>query len=256
MAWWAKWMFWATAATTVITAAALWAIIRTLQHTRRAADAAADTVSAARDTIAVTREIGAVQTRAWLSVEIGLSSAQRGTTHFGVDGVYFKVFCIVKNHGHSPAMAVSSHAEACLMGDGRRPDFILRDFCERHPIMPDHNGEAVFPGAEYQANPVIFLPFSDIDESLSDPDSPAIFPLIYGCINYSTYGIEGMRQTGFASHLVTENSGRPVVIMGGDRKWLNEKLVLTSPKLQQPINSIASKRIALSIHAPSWTWCV
>ena len=76
MAFWAKAMTLATVATVILTAAALWAIVRTLHHTRRAADAADGmltearaTTKAAQDTILVTREIGQAQTRAYVSVE-------------------------------------------------------------------------------------------------------------------------------------------------------------------------------------------
>jgi len=143
--------------------------------------------------------------------------------------VYFKVLCTVKNHGHSPALAVSVRVETCLLGDGRRPEFILRNFCETLRIKPDHDGDAVFPSAEIQTIFMTFLPFGDIDRSLSGREFPAIFSLIYGCINYSVHGIKGVRQTGFASHLAIEGNGELLVIRGNDREWLNEKFVLTSP---------------------------
>ncbi|CAD7036200.1 hypothetical protein RHAB21_02495 [Pseudorhizobium halotolerans] len=52
MATWAMWMFWATFLTVLLTFAALVAVIRTLHHTRRAADYARDMVDEAKSTTA------------------------------------------------------------------------------------------------------------------------------------------------------------------------------------------------------------
>lgn len=52
MADWAKGMFWASVATVLLTFAALIAIIKTLKHTKRAADYASDMVKEAKDTTA------------------------------------------------------------------------------------------------------------------------------------------------------------------------------------------------------------
>lgn len=56
MAKWAMWMFWATFATVLLTFAALAAIIRTLHHTRRAADYAKDMVAEAKETTKAARD--------------------------------------------------------------------------------------------------------------------------------------------------------------------------------------------------------
>lgn len=75
MALWAKRMFFATLATVVLTFIALFAIIKTPKHTRRAADSAmimavetGRATKAARAAVAVTREIGEIQTRAYVGV--------------------------------------------------------------------------------------------------------------------------------------------------------------------------------------------
>lgn len=76
MAWWAKLMFYASAATVFLTFLALIAIVRTLHHTRRAADSAdgmlneaKETTKAARDSVNVAREIGFLQASAYVSVK-------------------------------------------------------------------------------------------------------------------------------------------------------------------------------------------
>lgn len=76
MAHWAKLMFYAAFASTFLTALALWAIIRTLHHTKRAAVAsegmleeARATTAAAKETIKVTRAMGEAQTKAYITVK-------------------------------------------------------------------------------------------------------------------------------------------------------------------------------------------
>lgn len=73
MAFWAKGMFWATVAAVILTLAALIAIIRTLHHTRRAADAAHEmageaklATAAARESVLETRRMGEAQVRAYM----------------------------------------------------------------------------------------------------------------------------------------------------------------------------------------------
>lgn len=75
MVWWAELMFYATAATVLLTGIALVAIIRTLHHTRRAAESAEGmlveargTTIAAKDSVKETRDIGEAQVRAYISV--------------------------------------------------------------------------------------------------------------------------------------------------------------------------------------------
>lgn len=78
MAWWAELMFYATSATVALTAVALFAIVRTLHHTRRAADytegmliEAKETTKAALRTVAVTESIGERQLRPYITYDSG-----------------------------------------------------------------------------------------------------------------------------------------------------------------------------------------
>lgn len=77
MALWAEGMFYANLFTTIISALALIAIVCTLRHTKRAADASVDmvaeakaTTTAAQATVDVTRQIGQAQTRAYLDLSV------------------------------------------------------------------------------------------------------------------------------------------------------------------------------------------
>lgn len=109
MAWWAELMFYASAATVVLTFFALVAILRTLHHTRRAADytegmlgEAKQTTVAARDTVTETRRIGEAQVKAYLSIKAAKAFIDEK------DGIVFDV--TVRNFGQSPAKDVHAIA--------------------------------------------------------------------------------------------------------------------------------------------------
>ncbi|MEP2890460.1 hypothetical protein [Tateyamaria sp.] len=87
MAKWAELMFYA--ATVALTLAALFAIVRTLHHTRRAADSSERMASD-------TQKIGPAQVRAYVSVEQATGALHEPTRVFGVT---FRI----RNNGQSPA---------------------------------------------------------------------------------------------------------------------------------------------------------
>lgn len=100
MAEWARLMFYATAATVLLTFAALAAIIRTLHHTRRAADYTEDMLIEAKATIAEAmsaNQIMRAEQRPWLKL-----SCKYGTEHgWGKTGLVCKIFA--ENIGQRPA---------------------------------------------------------------------------------------------------------------------------------------------------------
>ena len=104
----AELMFYATTATVLLTALALWAIVRTLHHTRRAADSAdgmltearAATV-AAQESLAVNQQVGQAQVRAYIAVrDVRIQSAS------AKDDIGIDVWFDLKNNGQTPAMEV------------------------------------------------------------------------------------------------------------------------------------------------------
>lgn len=117
MALWAFWMFIATAATVFLTAAALIAIIRTLHHTKRAADYAAKMVDEAKattkaaeasvvqaqKTIDLTRLALIATDRAWLTVQTKLTKP----LVFGDGEFKISAKLTVTNIGKSPATHVT-----------------------------------------------------------------------------------------------------------------------------------------------------
>lgn len=103
MAFWAKAMFWATAGTVVLTLLALLALIRTLHHTRRAADYAKDMVDEAKNTttaavesLRLTEKHGRAQLRAYLTLK---ECSVPDSIPDGFLGVRF----LVENSGQTPA---------------------------------------------------------------------------------------------------------------------------------------------------------
>ncbi len=88
MAQWAEWMFYAAAATVALTLAALFAIIRTLVHTRRAADYTRDMlVEAEKSTAAAI--LAASSERAWMGRgDISSGSAEQVETENGIESGY------------------------------------------------------------------------------------------------------------------------------------------------------------------------
>jgi len=105
MAFWAKFMFWATVAAVIVTGMGVALVGFTLRHTRRAADYAGDmvkeaklTTAAANETISVTRDIGQKQARAY----VGIGTV---TVKMNDDGIIGAVVEI-ENTGQTPALNV------------------------------------------------------------------------------------------------------------------------------------------------------
>lgn len=103
MAFWTAPMFWASGVTVVLTFAALLALIRTLHHTRRAADYAKDmtdeakaTTEAAVKSLALTESHGRAQLRAYVTLK------EAAVPESVPDG-YLGVKLVIENCGQTPA---------------------------------------------------------------------------------------------------------------------------------------------------------
>lgn len=109
---WSELMFYAATASLFLTFFALLAIIRTLHHTRRAADSSVElaeearvTTKAALETVAVTREIGARQLRPYLAFHSGT------VKQLGVQGSkerFLELDICFRNCGVSPAVITAT----------------------------------------------------------------------------------------------------------------------------------------------------
>jgi len=127
MAQWAESMFYATAATVALTLAALFAIVRTLHHTRRAADYTGDmlteaqaTTKAAQASIELTRDMAEIELRAHL-VPFGVRVLTEFTNE-KISGYLFQV--IVKNTGQTPAKMGITTGE--IFADDQKISFFPR----------------------------------------------------------------------------------------------------------------------------------
>lgn len=154
MAHWAKLMFFATLATVLLTFAALAAIIRTLHHTRRAADYAEDMVEQARTTNTIAQEANETtrlalvnDKRAWLSIE---AFSVIGPTIFRKDVLGFKIKVVIKNLGQTPAKDVWVESVSIYLSE-KDESFPERIASHKKAMRrkPENFGIILFPGDTY-----------------------------------------------------------------------------------------------------------
>ena len=94
----------------------------------------------------------------------------------------------------------------------------------------DHDAEAIFPGVAIQFNHHVFLPDADIEASMLDKDFKMILPIIYGCLNYKSPHVEGIRQTRFSYDVCSINEDGSVEVLMPDKPdWLDKRIGLVGP---------------------------
>ncbi len=224
MAQWAKYSFFVTLAGLILSGGGLIALLASLRHTRAATQAAENAVKVAQETFAA-------ESRAWVSLACTLSRPERGCTQDGRDGIYFNVQCVAKNHGVSPATSVSFHAEIALVNiNTPSPEEILAKYCENIRARADHDAEAIFPDVSINTTHMVFVSLADIEADLATKDFKMIAPIVFGCLNYKSPYLPGVRQTRFQYHVVTLNEqGQAFVVNPTDPNWLEKPLVLSGP---------------------------
>ncbi len=155
MAWWAELMFYATAGTVVLTFVALVAIIRTLHHTRRAADYTRDMLAQAE--LTTEAAIAAVGTeRAWLTMA---QIATQGPTNIEdvSTGKTFnnaiRIMLTWENTGRSPAIKVATRAfvEVRRGADSQ----VIASFDDVQFSEQDHQGAVGVGQRAYGGTPII-----------------------------------------------------------------------------------------------------
>jgi hypothetical protein len=99
MAFWAKWMAWLTGWAIIVTVIGIILVALTLHETRRATKAATQAAEAADAAVTVTREIGAIQTRAYVAISDAFYSGLE-------EGGLLKLSVVYKNVGQTPARHV------------------------------------------------------------------------------------------------------------------------------------------------------
>jgi hypothetical protein len=141
MAWWAELMFYAAAASVILTLAALYAIIRTLHHTRRAADytqgmliEAKSTTNAAQETVAITRRVGFTQTRPYVGFADMIGKLS--------DDGRIVVWAQLRNFGNTPAINVKATLEAQIVEGEELGSFSFKKkkYATQSDIFPGNAG--------------------------------------------------------------------------------------------------------------------
>ena len=157
MAHWAKWMFFATFATVVLTFAALAAIIRTLHHTRRAADSA-------DQMLVESQHATSAASRAWLTIK-----PKRFEIIIERDGgIGVCVDCLLANEGKSPAFDIGTDFLAVAQADNMaiNKGDLVRNFaaeCWAAEKLPKSTRMAM-PGDEYERSACPSVAFFDHEE--------------------------------------------------------------------------------------------
>ena len=208
----------------LLSAGGLIALLASLRLNRKA-------VKAADSAVVVARESNAAQSRAWVSTICKLGPPNRSKTHLGVEGIYFEVTATAQNHGNSPATSVSFHAEISLLGpkSGSIHEK-MTEYANRIRMRADSEAEAIFPGSTAEVGHMVFLPLPDIEESMNGKEFKMIAPVVYGCLNYKSPHVEGVRQTRFAYQLASVNElDKAMVIRPDQVDWLEKTILLQLP---------------------------
>jgi hypothetical protein len=106
---------------------------------------------------------------------------------------------------------------------------IMAAYCDGIRVRANREAEAVFPGVSHRSGHMVFLAQNEIDAAMAGQDFKMIAPIVYGCLNYKSPHVEGIRQTRFAYHLSSANENGAVVIMPNEPDWLQKPILLTSP---------------------------
>ncbi|MER9223010.1 hypothetical protein NKI48_29780 [Mesorhizobium sp. M0644] len=197
MAFWSEWMFWISAASVVLSAAALVALYTSLRQTRTA--------------IRVTREIGEVQTRAFIVIKAAQCLIYNaGSEAEPIDRVQFKV--TAKVCGQTPAQDVSTRFEIKAHFSGAKAD--------DNYDSPDAYFGGMVPNDEFDAAALSWPLGDEHDDILM---AQRAFEL-RGVITYRPVTGESLRRTEFAyyfgEHGKLASEGRdllPIPILDGLR---------------------------------------
>lgn len=217
-------MFYVAVVNVFVSACAFAALVYSSWQTRRSS-------RAAEDAVRVARSASEAQSRAWISINCVLGPPRRGRTQEQTDGIYFTVVCRARNHGGSPATSITFHAEVGLIGPGHlQPEEIMCEYCDKMRDRPKHEGEAVFPNSEDEFGHEVFISDAAIKEDMVDKQFKMIAPIVYGCLNYRSPYIDGVRQTRFLYYIGTFNEdGVLVVLQPNNSDWLERKIMFTRP---------------------------
>ncbi|BBJ22609.1 hypothetical protein [Candidatus Nitrotoga sp. AM1P] len=93
----------------------------------------------------------------------------------------------------------------------------------------DNPAEAIFPSEIMQVSHMVFLPQADIQKAMQNNQLKLIHPIIYGCLNYNTPHVKGIRQTRFSCHVGSFEGNSIVSLKPNNSNWLQNPIVLMRP---------------------------
>lgn len=188
MAWWAELMFYSAVATVILTVVALFAIIRTLHHTRRAADYTKDMLTEAR------RGTSAVN-RAWIKVNI-----LPGTYNLDEEGaISFNVSVEIQNTGTTPAMKAHTAINAVIDYDQAKLEVELLASAQATSEYAETASRIVFPNETY------IRPWCPVIDGSAFRERGYITSAIIGCVSYRTNYDSDVHQTAFVFGVTFED---------------------------------------------------
>lgn len=187
---------WATVALTFV---ALVAIIRTLHHTRRAADYTGDMLEEAKKTTAEAKRSTDVVERSFVIKDrafITVSEFRVDPSRKNLNGEYnrYDVYPTWKNTGATPAINFINHISCEIVEDILSDDF---SFAEKWSggVSKPYYGTTIAPNAQIYAS-----------HSVLDIDQDKIFTprkfLLYGWCEYSDVFSDERRRTEFADYVI------------------------------------------------------
>lgn len=205
-----RWRLGAEIATAIIGVIGLGALIVTLDQSRRATEAALQSVAIARKQMELSE-------RPWITVDASLTDR----VEFGDNGGYMVAWVSLKNIGHSVATGILvdldvvllSHVEATPGESSYEPERRRNALCERirGKTNPRGGGTVLFPEQQVTSGePIGVAPWDVEKRAFESPGEVGKFidPILVGCVSYRDVFTSESHVTGFVYMMFPLPSGR------------------------------------------------
>jgi hypothetical protein len=220
-------MFWAAAASVVLTALGVWLIWKTLVYTRATVEearkgtaAATQAAEAALEANKLNRDVFVAEQRAWVAIKnIKIASSLLWSDKQGNIAIQFAI----ENTGRTPAKYVWLEAGIDINGS-HRAYASYRELTQRARQMGQTLGYAgergyiLFPGERITQGLGFVISEADLKAQFGDRDGwseeIAIFPTLFGCVRYELIFGGERRQTGFIMRILRVPDASEVIAIG------------------------------------------
>jgi hypothetical protein len=212
MAWWAFWMFVATAAQFVIGIATLVFLALAFGQARKTAEAGIAAANAAVEGNQLSRDFFVTEQRPWIPVTVEFLQPSREqrrsplTCH--ANGATLRLTIKFKNTGKLPAEGVRYHWEARANAVKARADLarVAESQKQRQWNPEDGPGDLLFAGQEQIFEPKLTVPLAQLErEAVNGEYSLAIL----ACVTYQSSIVSGRLQTVFFSEVQRKIKRQP-----------------------------------------------